>query len=125
MNVALAGFYSRVQRPGRPAWGRPVGPPEWRRVIHVEALVLSNVGRWIPVGGDGTWVDGRGRPALMRLLGVPLHVPVLPPFPIAFLYSLIPIPVVPCERRKGGAGRHRARPKCFENFCEVLLMQNF
>ena len=100
MNVALAGFYSRVQRPGRPAWGRPVGPPEWRRVIHVEALVLSNVGRWIPVGGDGTWVDGRGRPALMRLLGVPLHVPVLPPLPIASSLLLGPNPGCPLREEK-------------------------
>ena len=76
MNVALAGFYSRVQRPGRPAWGRPVGPPEWRRVIHVEALALSNVGRWIPVGGDGTWVDGSGSDYLLEPVGSWLRLAV-------------------------------------------------
>jgi len=77
------------------------------------------------VGGDGTWVDGRGRPALMRLLGVPLHVPVLPLCPLLILYSMIPLPVVPCERKQGRAGWPRARPKIFEIFCEVLLMQEF
>ena len=94
-------------------------------MIHVEALVLRHAGRWIPVGGDGTWVDGRGRPALMRPLGVPLHIPVSPLCPLLLLYSLIPLLIVPCERRKGGAGQPRARPKIFEFFCEVLLMQNF
>ena len=43
-----------------------------------------------PVGGDGTRVDGRGRPALMRLL---------PLCPLLILYSMIPLPVVPCKRK--------------------------
>ena len=43
----------------------------------------------LPVAGDGTWVDGRGRPALLRPLGVPLHVPMLPPF--AFASPLIKV----------------------------------
>jgi len=37
----------------------------------------------LPVGGDWTWVDGRGRLALLGPLGMPLHVPMLPPFPFA------------------------------------------
>ena len=75
--------------------GQAGRPPEQRRVIHVEALVLRHAGRWIPVGGDGTWVDGRGRPALMRPLDVPLHVPVLPPLPIASSLLLYPTPDCP------------------------------
>ena len=123
MIVALAGFYSRAQRPVRPAWGRPVGPPERRPLVHVDALVLRLAGGWILVGGDGTWVDGRGWPALLRPLGVPLHVPMLPPFP--FASPLIKV-ATPCwfltETKEVGpaslgvAGRPRARPKNFEIF---------
>ena len=47
----------------------------------------------LPVGGDGTWVDGRGRPTRLRPLGVPLHVPMLPPF--AFVSLLIKASI-PC-----------------------------
>ena len=52
-------------------------------MLHVDALVIMHVGMVLPVCGDGTWVDGRGRPSLLRPLGVPLHVPMLPPFPFA------------------------------------------
>ena len=52
-------------------------------MLHVDALALRYAGMVLPVGGDGKWVDGRGRPALLRPLGVPLHVPMLPPFPFA------------------------------------------
>ena len=75
----------------------------------------------LPVGGDGTWVDGRGQPALLRPLGVPLHVPVLPICP--FASPLIKVPA-PCwflanAEEVGPAGLD-ARPKIFEIFCEVL-----
>ena len=63
MIVALAGFYSRAQRPVRPAWGRPVGPPERRTLVHVDALVLRLSIIAASVGGDGTWVEERSRPA--------------------------------------------------------------
>ena len=69
-----------------------------------------------PVGGDGTRVDGRGRLSLMRLLGVPLHVPVLPLCPLLILYSMIPLPVVLWQTKEGGAGRPATRPKIFEIF---------
>jgi len=52
-------------------------------LLHVEALKIRHVDMVLPVGCDGTWIDGRGRPALLRPLGVPLHVPMLPPFPFA------------------------------------------
>ena len=77
----------------------------------------------LPVGGDWTWVDGRGRPALLRPLGVPLHVPMLPPF--AFASPLIKVST-PCwflvdTKEVGlaglsGAGRPEAQPKIFEIF---------
>ena len=69
-------------------------------MIHVEALLLRLAGGWIPVGGDGTRVDGRGRPALMRPLGVPLHVPVLSPLPIASSLLLDPTPDCPLREEK-------------------------
>ena len=77
----------------------------------------------LPVGGDGTWVDGRGRPALLRQLGVPLHVPMLPPF--LFASPLIKV-ATPCSfladtkevgpASLGGAGQPEARPKIFKIF---------
>ena len=92
-------------------------------MLHVDALLLRHAGVVLPVGGDGTWVDGRGRPALLRPLGVPLHLPMLPPFP--FASPLIKV-ATPCwfliETKEvgpaglGGAGRPRARPKIFEIF---------
>ena len=92
-------------------------------MIHVEALVLQHAGRWIPVGGDGTWVDGRGRPSLLRPLSVPLHVPMLRPFPFA---STLIKASTPCwfltETKEvglaglAGAGRPRTWPKKFQFF---------
>ena len=85
-------------------------------MIQVEALLLRLAGGWIPVGGDGTWVNDRGRPALMRPLDLPLHVPVLPLYLLLLLYSKHPLPVVPCQRKEGGAGRPSTRPKFFDVF---------
>ena len=125
MNDALAGFYSRVQRPWRPAWGRLDGPPERCPLLHVDTLVLRLSIIAASVGGDGTWMDERSRPASMGPLGLPPAHWVSILCPLLLLYSLIPLLIVPCERRKVGAGRPRARTKNFEFFCEVRLMQNF
>jgi hypothetical protein len=51
-----------------------------------------------PICGDGTRVDGRGRSALMRPLGMPLHVPMLPPLSLA--YSLLHDPTPGCPLRE-------------------------
>jgi len=56
--------------------GQAGRPPEQRRVIHVEALVLRHAGRWIPVGGDGTWVDGSGSDYLLEPVGSWLRLAV-------------------------------------------------
>ena len=115
--------------------GRPSGliragrPPEWHHMIQVEALLLRLAGGWIPVGGDGTSVDGRGRPALMRPLGVPLHVPVLPPLSLAFSLLQESTPCCPLREERrwgrlawvgsaslGGVGRPGTRPIIFEKF---------
>ena len=56
--------------------GQAGRPPEQRRVIHVEALVLRHAGRWIPVGGDGTWVDGSGSDYLLKPVGSWLRLAV-------------------------------------------------
>ena len=71
----------------------------------------------LPVGGDGTWVEGRGRPALLRPLGVPLHVPMLPPFSLCFTLNQSCHPLlVPDRNKRGGASRPRDWPKIFEIF---------
>ena len=92
-------------------------------MLHVDALVLRLSIIAASVGGDGTWVDGRGRLALLRPLGVPLHLAMLPPFLFASTLIKVSNPCLFLANTKevgptglGGAGRPRARPKNFEFF---------
>ena len=68
------------------------------------------------VCGDGTWVDDRGRPALMRPRGLPLHVPVLPLWSFAFslLQESNPFCSLRKEKRWGRPAYNSA--KNFRNF---------
>ena len=73
------------------------------------------------VGGDGTRVEGRDRPALMRPLGMALHVPMLPPLSFASLLIKAPTPCwfLVNKRKVGPAGLELGK-KISKFFCEVL-----
>ena len=88
---SLAFIARRQGQAGRNGVGRVA--PVRRPLSHVFGLTLRLADMVLPIGGDGMWVDGRGRPALLRPLGVPLQLPMLPSFP--FASSLIKV-TTPC-----------------------------
>jgi len=69
-------------------------------------------------GEEPAGLPGAARPAPGTMSACPF-VPcfVITPAAHPLLFS--------ARKKKGGAGRPRARPKNFENFREVLLMQDF
>ena len=71
----------------------------------------------------GGWQRPAGPVEAARRASAPSHAP---PFSLFFTLNQSRHPLLVLDRSKrGGAGRSRARPKNFEIFCEVLLMQNF
>ena len=74
-SLSLAFIAERRGQAGQLGAGRSA--LERRQTSHVEALLLRLASGDAVVGGDGTCVDDKGRPALMRLRGLPLHVHVL------------------------------------------------
>ena len=113
MNVALAGFYIRMQRPGRPDWGRPVGTRSSARCSTSRLYSIDlQVDEFSSVVMGHEWMAGAGRPAWGRA-ACPQHVECSSLCPFASCLIKVPTPccLLPEKRKVGPTGLHgAARP---------------